>query len=125
MDQVIERLRPACVGTTHEGTRQHLQPYRPPGCFDPRPREGATSRASSSGSRSCRFDPRPREGATEDPRLQQQVITVSIRAPVRGRHWHLPMDAAVNAVSIRAPVRGRQPTATAIRATKQFRSAPP
>ena len=56
------------------------------------------------------FDPRPREGATSRAAAEADHIDVSIRAPVRGRHFSAVGHFTIDSVSIRAPVRGRPPS---------------
>ena len=57
--------------------------------------------------RSIRFNPRPREGATSRLMVPLTCGTVSIRAPVKGRRRVVGGMPAMRRVSIRAPVKGR------------------
>ena len=99
-------------------------------CFNPRPRAGAMTRgalriavadrfnprpragAMTGWQWACvvstdRFNPRPRAGAMPAGRPRPQRPPVSIRAPVRGRCFRVPLHVVPAVVSIRAPVRGR------------------
>ena len=54
-------------------------------CFNPRPREGATSEKKNGWKKKPGFNPRPREGATIKELESALGLIVSIHAPVKGR----------------------------------------
>ena len=56
-------------------------------CFNPRPREGATSQKFLLERIKLCFNPRPREGATRTDVGKGHIPYVSIHAPVKGRRW--------------------------------------
>ena len=117
------------------------------GCFDPRPRVGATWPTLTRRLRARSFDPRPRVGATSASAWGTPLSIVSIHAPVwgrrsRGRPDPLLLDSfdprpRVGAtdvesdpaykllVSIHAPVWGRPIITGSCVAVGMFRSTPP
>ena len=78
-----------------------------PGCFDPRPRVGATIGIMCRCLGLMRFDPRPRVGATVPFCAAHCRHSVSIHAPVWGRRAGQQLGLFHVEVSIHAPVWGR------------------
>jgi len=75
--------------------------------FNPRTREGATSRIRARHMLSARFNPRTREGATQTPPCPLPVPEVSIHAPARVRPAIRQRQLRDDRVSIHAPARVR------------------
>ena len=76
-------------------------------------------------SRSGCFNPRPREGATRGTGGGYWNVVVSIRAPARGRPPVMRQSCEVQQVSIRAPARGRRANLADGTSAWVFQSAPP
>ena len=93
--------------------------------FDPRPREGATTSALSSGFLPPGFDPRPREGATGEGAGARRDADVSIRAPARGRPGRPSAEPIARTFRSAPPRGGDGIPAANTSSTRTFRSAPP
>ncbi len=93
--------------------------------FNPRPREGATSREINSSSTICCFNPRPREGATRAWNPTLVPFRVSIHAPAKGRLEIRLAGLGTADVSIHAPAKGRPGLAPGMGSQAKFQSTPP
>ena len=89
----------------------------PPRRGDPRSRRFSSARWS--------FDPRPREGATSRAEAAGASGSVSIHAPAKGRRAQPGQGGRPLQVSIHAPAKGRPPTRRFLFGMFWFRSTPP
>ena len=74
-------------------------------CFNPRPREGGDSIATTRRARRCSFNPRPREGGDDPGASPETVGRVSIHAPAKEATPNWPAAGPWIGVSIHAPAK--------------------
>ena len=145
-------LMPVSIHAPVKGRRTRWWRWRPITGFNPRPREGATYRQAFVPQLLKSFNPRPREGATAsrpgristrtnwqpgsfNPRPREGATrytygalfgnSVSIHAPVKGRHPAGHFNFPEDRVSIHAPVKGRRDDDTLDSTIDPFQSTPP